>query len=105
MPNTPTGYGNGTMYAGTSGSPEQTGKYRQPASHGLFNAAPTNIQQPGSPGAAAVFGGWSSLSWCKNILTIMFPFFDKSLSTPYSGQLFPTGVSVGNAGQVFPTKG
>src|SRR6516164_8743541 len=105
MPNTTTGYGNGTMYAGTAGSPETVNNYRNAPSIGMFNVAPTNIQQPAAAGAGSAFTGLKTLGWLKTIFTMYFPFFSKELSTPYSGQLFPTGVSVGSAGQVFPTKG
>ncbi len=95
------GLGNGTMYGGSGG---YTNKFRQAACMGVPNGV-TNTLQPSVAGGNSVFNGFAFLTWCKTIFAIYFPFFDKSMGTPYSGQLYPTGTSVGASGQVFPTRG
>lgn len=47
-------------------------------------------------------GGYQGMTFCKNIFVLQRDFWDTSLSTPYSGQLFPTGGNSGGPGQVYP---
>ena len=94
------GLGNGTMYAQAGGYQKN---YRQGVTYiGFFNGA-TNNHTPS--GSGFTVDGFTGITWNKNIVTINFPFFDSSMGTPYSGQLFPTGTSVGSVGQVYPTRG
>jgi hypothetical protein len=86
------GYGNGDMYLGTSAAPFQMG---------LFRFGPTQYIFAGTSSGLAYAG----MPWCKTIYIMPFPFFDSSMGTPWSGQLFPTGTSAGASGQVFPTRG
>ena len=57
---------------------------------------------PSIPSAGIFQNGYRGLVWCKSIFSMLFGYFDKAMSTPYSGQVFPTGsAQVGN-GQAFP---
>ena len=47
-------------------------------------------------------GGYTGLTFMKNVFVLPRDYWDKALSTPYSGQLFPTGGNSGGPGQVFP---
>lgn len=47
-------------------------------------------------------GGYVGLSFMKNVFCLSRDFWHNSLSTPYSGQLWPTGGKTGGPGQVFP---
>lgn len=47
-------------------------------------------------------GGYTGLAFMKNVFVLPRDYWDKALSTPYSGQLFPTGGNSGGPGQVFP---
>jgi len=44
----------------------------------------------------------STITWMKAIFMFTREFWSPSLSTPYSGQLYPTGGGVGGPGQVYP---
>jgi hypothetical protein len=46
--------------------------------------------------------GFRGMTWMKNVVTMTRDFWDKSLGTPYSGQLFPHGGNSPSPGQVFP---
>ncbi len=48
------------------------------------------------------FGGYVGLTWMKNVFMMTRDFWDSSLGTPYSGQLYPTGGNSGGPGQVYP---
>jgi hypothetical protein len=47
-------------------------------------------------------GGYLGLTFMKNVFVLSRDFWDTALSTPYSGQLFPTGGNSGGPGQVYP---
>ena len=47
-------------------------------------------------------GGYTGLTFMKNVFVLPRDHWDNALSTPYSGQLFPTGGNSGGPGQVFP---
>jgi hypothetical protein len=51
---------------------------------------------------SAYIGTYLGLTWMKNVWVITRDFWDKSLSTPYSGQLYPTGGNNPGPGQVYP---
>jgi hypothetical protein len=57
-------------------------------------------------GATLVFtpgvGTYQGLTFMKNVFAMTRDYWDTSLSTPYKGQLFPTGGNSGGPGQVFP---
>jgi hypothetical protein len=44
----------------------------------------------------------SGLTFMKGVFTLVREYWPPSLSTPYSGQIFPTGGNSGGPGQVFP---
>jgi hypothetical protein len=46
--------------------------------------------------------GYTGPTFLKAIYVFVRDFWDKSLSTPYSGQIFPTGQSQGTTGQIYP---
>jgi len=61
----------------------------------------------GSPisgfGGGAVFAeGYTGIGWLKNVYVLTRDFWDSTYTTPYSGQLFPTGGNTGGPGQIFP---
>lgn len=47
-------------------------------------------------------GGFKGLTWMKNVVVMSRDYWDISLGTPYSGQLFPHGGNSPSPGQVFP---
>jgi hypothetical protein len=47
-------------------------------------------------------GGYTGLQWPKNAFILPRDYWDKGVSTPYSGQLFPVGPGVGGPGQIYP---
>lgn len=63
----------------------------------------TTTYNSGLNGVFPMQGGFAGLTWCKSIFAISFGYFDKTLATPYSGQLFPTGASTTSSGQAWPT--
>jgi hypothetical protein len=50
----------------------------------------------------ALTGGYTGLTWMKNVFVLVRDYWDTGLSTPYSGQIFPTGGNSGGPGQIFP---
>ena len=46
--------------------------------------------------------GYVGLLFMKNVFMLPRDYWDKALSTPYSGQLFPVGPGEGGPGQVYP---
>jgi hypothetical protein len=65
-------------------------------------AAVTTQYSSGLNGVFPMQGGFAGLTWCKTIWSMMFGFFSKAQSTPYSGQLFPTGSAQTTNGQSSP---
>lgn len=47
-------------------------------------------------------GGYTGLPWLKDVYMLSRDYWDKALSTPYSGQLFPVGPGEGGPGQIYP---
>lgn len=66
--------------------------------------AASNLQYFGPARVAGhVFdGGYVGLTWMKNVFCLSRDYWQSVLSTPYSGQLWPTGGKTGGPGQVFP---
>jgi len=46
--------------------------------------------------------GYTGVNFMKNVFVLPRDHWDTALSTPYSGQLFPTGAGQGTPGQVYP---
>ena len=46
--------------------------------------------------------GYVGLLFLKNVFVLPRDYWDKALSTPYSGQLFPVGPGEGGPGQIYP---
>jgi hypothetical protein len=64
---------------------------------------------PPTPGGAVppLFGGggyyFYGMTWLKNVLCLTRDFWDSTLTTPYSGQIFPVPNSGGTQnGQIYP---
>jgi hypothetical protein len=50
-----------------------------------------------------IFAGlYTGIPWLKNVYMMSRDYWDTSLSTPYSGQLFPVGPGEGGPGQIYP---
>jgi hypothetical protein len=47
-------------------------------------------------------GGYTGMTFMKNVFVLTRDFWDSGLSTPYSGQIFPTGGNSGGPGSVYP---
>jgi hypothetical protein len=47
-------------------------------------------------------GGYTGLTWLKNIFSFATPYWATALSTPFSGQIFPTGGNSNGTGQTYP---
>jgi hypothetical protein len=71
---------------------------------GSLYAASSGAASSGSDGPSDIFdGGYVGVKWLKNMYAFVVGYFDSSLSTPYGGQIFPTGGnSGGSTGQIFP---
>lgn len=61
-------------------------------------------QTLGSIGSTDVFdGGYVGIKYLKNVFMFVTGYFDSSLSTPFGGQIFPTGGNSGGpSGQIYP---
>jgi hypothetical protein len=61
-----------------------------------FPPTPGGVQPP-------LFAGWYGLTWLKNIAVLTRDYWDESLTTPYSGQLYPVPNTGGTQnGQIYP---
>jgi hypothetical protein len=71
-------------------------------SNSYYTGSPTSANSGAMVGH--IFdGGYKGLSWMLNVFLLPRDFWQKSLSTPYSGQTFPTPATGGNAsGQTYP---
>ena len=52
--------------------------------------------------AGGFAGGYVGITWMKNVFVLTRDYWNLSLGTPYSGQLFPHGGNAPGPGQVFP---
>jgi hypothetical protein len=67
----------------------------------LFPPAPVPPSESGI--VPPLFGGFFGLTWLKNVAVLTRDYWDESLTTPYSGQLFPVPNSGGTTtGQIYP---
>jgi hypothetical protein len=71
---------------------------------GSLYMAASGAAAAGSSGPSDIFdGGYAGIKFLKNIFAYVTAYFDSSLSTPYGGQIFPTGGKGGTTGgQIFP---
>jgi hypothetical protein len=71
---------------------------------GSLYMATSGAAAAGSDGPAEVFdGGYVGIKFLKNIFAYVTAYFDSSLSTPFGGQIFPTGGNKGGTGgQIYP---
>jgi len=53
-------------------------------------------------GTLVAINGYRGIPWLKNVFVMIRDYWDLSLSTPFAGQLFPTGGNSGGPGQVYP---
>ena len=62
-----------------------------------------SVQVDASDGISSIFNdGYVGMKWLKNVFCLLRDYWDATLSTPYSGQLFPPGSGTGGPGQIYP---
>jgi|HubBroStandDraft_1064217.scaffolds.fasta_scaffold28152_3 hypothetical protein len=80
-------------------------------SNGIYLGSPDqpSLPYPPTPGGAVppLFGGggyyFYGLTWLKNIMVLTRDYWDPTLTTPYSGQLYPVPNTGGTqTGQIYP---
>lgn len=75
-------------------------------SFGQFDTGGAHYPLPGPimyfNGGAVFAEGYNGIGWLKNVFFMSRDFWDDEMTTPYSGQLFPTGGNSGGPGQVYP---
>jgi hypothetical protein len=75
-------------------------------SNGVYVSQPSNIPTGNIVVGGTVpplFAGYVGLSWLKNIMVLTRDYWDPSLTTPYSGQLYPVPNTGGTqTGQIYP---
>lgn len=69
---------------------------------GAFLPPQSVIAAPVSYDTIAFKDGYTGMTWMKAIFTMWFPYFNKAESTPFSGQLYPTGSAFTTSGQGSP---
>ncbi|HZQ25256.1 MAG TPA: hypothetical protein VFA89_20885 [Terriglobales bacterium] len=63
----------------------------------------TTMNAGTSAALPATAAGWLPKLFARSVYTMVRDYWDSALSTPYSGQIFPTGAAKGTqAGQIFP---
>jgi hypothetical protein len=72
-------------------------------SSGVYVGQPTNTPPFPPSSTPYLFAGHLGLTWLKNIMVLTRDYWDPSLTTPYSGQLYPVPNTGGTqTGQVYP---